>query len=62
FVVLMLLWFKDVLSAWSGGSNILLYSLTGLVGINFLIEFFVVIILTPALVAIAKFAQKRLKA
>ncbi|MBP1587542.1 MAG: ECF transporter S component, partial [Clostridia bacterium] len=47
FVVLMLLWFKDVLSAWSGGSNILLYSLTGLVGINFLIEFFVVIILTP---------------
>lgn len=60
FVVGMLLFFREVLAAWSGGSDVLLYSLTGLVGLNFLIEFFVVIILTPALAAIAKFARKRL--
>jgi uncharacterized membrane protein len=59
FVAGMLLFFRDLLSQWSGGTNVAIYALTGLVGVNFIIEFLVAVVLTPALVAIANFAKKR---
>lgn len=59
FILFMLLFFRPTLSAWAGGSNLLVFAITGLVGVNFLIEFSVAIILTPALMAIARYAGKR---
>ena len=38
FVACMITFFKDVLSAWAGGGNLLAYILTGLVVANFLPE------------------------
>lgn len=61
FLIFMLLFFRSTLSAWAGGSNVLVYAITGLVGINFLIEFSVAIILTPALMAIAHYAGKHIR-
>lgn len=60
FVVGMMIFFRPTLAAWAGGSNILVYTITGLIGINFLIEFTVAIILTPALAAITHYASKRI--
>ncbi len=61
FVIFMLLFFQPVLSAWAGGSNILVYTITGLVGANFLIEFTVAVLLTPALMAIAQYGEKHIR-
>ncbi len=60
FILFMLLFFRPTLSAWAGGSNVLVYTITGLVGVNFLIEFSVAIILTPALMAIKHYAGKHI--
>ena len=38
FIIGMLLFFKDTLAAWAGGSDLLTYIIMGLTGINFLIE------------------------
>ncbi|MBR7078779.1 MAG: ECF transporter S component [Clostridia bacterium] len=59
FVAGMLIFFPGLLKQWSGGTNVAIYTITGLVGVNFLIEFFVAVVLTPALVAITNFAKKR---
>ena len=49
FVCGMALFFMDTLRAWAGGSDVVTYVLFGLAGINFLVEFFINIILTPAI-------------
>ena len=54
FVIGMLLFFRPVLQAWGGGSNVFVYVITGLVGLNFLVEFFVSVALSPAVAAIDK--------
>ena len=60
FIIGMLAFFRPTLSAWAGGSDILVYTLTGLIGVNFLIEFLVAVVLTPALAAIAPYTGKRI--
>ncbi len=60
FVVGMLLFFKPLLQSWAGGSNVMVYVITGLCGINFLIEFLVAVVLSPAVAAIDKYASRRL--
>lgn len=54
FVVCMLVFFPDVLSAWAGGGDILNYVLTGLVVVNFLPELLINIVFSPAGARIAK--------
>ena len=48
FIVCMVSFFSEVLSAWAGGSNILGYVLSGLVLMNFVPEVIINIIFSPA--------------
>ena len=48
FVACMLLWFKPVLSAWAGGTDVITYVLSGLVLCNFLPEMLLNVVFSPA--------------
>ena len=61
FVAGMFLFFKDTLYAWSGGTDIVIYVLTGLAGVNFLVEFIINTVLSPAIVRIVDVAQVKMK-
>ena len=61
FVCGMFLLFKDTLYAWAGGTNVVMYVLFTLAGINFLVEFLINIILSPAIVRIVAVIGKKLK-
>ena len=58
FCIFMFLCFRDVLSAWAGGTDLLTYTLFGLVGVNFLIEFGINILFAPAISRIVKAVSK----
>ena len=58
FIIGMLLFFKDVLSQWSGGSDLLSYIILGLTGVNFLVELGVNMILSPVISRIIKAVKK----
>ena len=60
FVCGMLLFFMDTLYAWAGGTNVASYILIGLAGVNFLVEFLINIILTPAIVRIVEVVKKKM--
>ena len=57
----MVLFFKDTLTAWANGADLVYYIIFGLVGINFLIEFAINVILSPAILSIAKGAKRIMK-
>ena len=59
FVLGMILFFKDTLYAWAGGTDIMMYVLFGLAGINFLVEFLINIFLSPAIVRIVGVVKKK---
>ncbi len=59
FVCGMLLFFKDTLYVWAGGTEVFAYILVGLAGLNFLVEFLINVILTPAIVRIVDVVGKR---
>ncbi len=61
FVCGMLLLFKETLYAWAGGTEIITYILLGLAGVNFLVEFGINIVLSPAIVRIVAVVGKKLK-
>lgn len=61
FVCGMFVFFKDILYQWAGDSNVFIYILVGLAGLNFLVEFIVNIILTPAIVRIVDVITKKKK-
>ena len=48
FVACMLTFFKDVMSIWAGGGDLLAYVLTGLVVANFLPELAINVVFSPA--------------
>ena len=58
FVMCMLTFFKDVLSAWAGGGDLLAYILTGLVVANFLPEMIINVVFSPAGQRIVHVVQK----
>lgn len=58
FVACMLTFFKDVLSAWAAGGDLLTYILTGLVVANFLPELAINVVFSPAGQRIAHVVQK----
>lgn len=60
FIIGLSAFFNSTLVEWAGGANVMLYIITGLVGINFLIEFFINVIVSPAISTIIKVATKRL--
>ena len=59
FVLLMLVFYKDILASWAGGSDMLTYIITGLCGINFLIELIVNLVLAAAVTSLIKYFKKR---
>ena len=61
FVCGMFLLFKDTLYAWADGANVVMYVIFGLAGINFLVEFLINTILSPAIVRITAVIGKRMK-
>ena len=62
FIIGMLVFFKDTLAAWAGGSDLLTYIILGLTGVNFLIELGVNIVLSPIVVKIIDAVNKTNKA
>lgn len=47
FLLAMFTIYRDTLYSWAGGKDILTYTITGLVGVNFLIEFISTVVLSP---------------
>lgn len=60
FVAGMFLFFKDILYVWAGGTEIITYVILGLAGLNFLVEFLINTILSPAIVRIVAVVGKKL--
>lgn len=58
FIACMLTFFKDVLTAWAGGGELLTYILTGLVIANFLPEMVINVVFSPAGQRISHVVQK----
>lgn len=52
FIVMMLIFFRELLASWAGGSDLLTYIIIGLTGVNFLVELGVNIVLSPIAVRI----------
>lgn len=59
FVLGMLIFWMDTLAAWAGGSNVVVYALTGLTGINFLVELAINMILASSITLIIQYASGR---
>lgn len=58
FVLGMMIFFKDTLNAWAGGSDILYYIIFGLTGVNFLVEVGTNIVLCPVVSKIIDAVKK----
>ena len=58
FIIGMMLFFKDTLAAWAGGSDLLTYIIFGLTGVNFLVELGVNMVLSPIIVKIIEAVKK----
>ena len=58
FCIATLTFFKDILVSWAGGTNLMVYVLTGLIGINFIIEFVVNCVFAPVLFRVTRAIKK----
>ncbi len=58
FIIGTCTFFLDLLKSWSGGQGLVVYIFAGLVGVNFLIELIVGIILVPVILQIIKAVKK----
>ena len=58
FIIGMLLFFRETLASWAGGSDLLTYIIMGLTGVNFLVELGVNIVLSPIVVKIIDAVKK----
>lgn len=59
FIVCMLTFFKDVLSAWADGGDLVAYILTGLVLANFVPELVINVVFSPAGQRVMHFVNKK---
>ena len=59
FIVCMLTFFKDVLSAWAGGGDLVVYILTGLVLANFVPELIINVVFSPAGQSVMRVVNKK---
>ena len=57
FVICMLLFFSEVLTAWAGGVSLVSYILTGLILANFVPELLINVAFSPASVRLTKLAE-----
>lgn len=61
FVLGMFVCFYDTLTAWAGGTEVVYYAVVGLVGVNFLIEFAINLLLSPAVLRVITALKKLVK-
>lgn len=54
FTAAMFLFFRDTLNAWAGETDVLTYAITGMVGINFVVEFCIGLLLSPMILAVIR--------
>ena len=59
FVLCMITFFKDVLSAWAEGGDVVAYVLSGLVLCNFIPELIINVLFSPASARISQIVQKK---
>ena len=60
FLLCMLTFFQDILSAWAGGGSLIAYVLSGLVLMNFVPELIINVIFSTAAGRILNYAEKKL--
>lgn len=58
FIITMIVFFRDTLSVWAAGTDIIYYAIFGLTGVNFLIELAVNLLLSSAVVRIVSVIKK----
>jgi uncharacterized membrane protein len=58
FCIGMITVFRETLISWAGGTSLVYFLIVGLIGINFLIEMAVNVVLSPAIVRIIKARRK----
>lgn len=58
FVAAMALFFRETMTEWAGGSDLLYYAVFGLAGVNFLVELCINLILAPIIVRIINARKK----
>ena len=61
FIIGMLLFFRPLLAEWANGQDTLTYIIVGIVGVNFLVEFGVNVVLSPVVVKIIDAVKKTAK-
>ena len=61
FVLGMMIFFKDILKAWAGGSDVLYYIIFVMTGVNFLVEVGTNIVLCPVVAKIMDAVKKQKK-
>lgn len=61
FILGLLLFFRPVLEAWAGGTDIIYYALITLTGVNFLVELGVNLVVNPVIVKVVNIVQKSIK-
>lgn len=54
FTASMFIFFRETLNAWAGDTDVVLYALTGLVGVNFIIEFLLGLLLSPMILSVIR--------
>ena len=58
FVLAMVLFYQPQLQAWAGGTAVATYVVTGLVGVNFLLELGVNLVLSPTITRLIAAGKK----
>ncbi len=59
FIAGMFIFFRSVLETWAQGSNVFLFVISVVVGVNFVLEFTVSVLFAPAVAAAAKVMKRR---
>lgn len=58
FLLGLIIFFKDTLRAWAGGTDVLYYIIFGLTGLNFIIELSINVVLCPVIVRVIQIVKK----
>lgn len=61
FLIGCLLFFMDTITQWAGGTNVGVYMITGLVGVNFLVELAINLVLATVIERIINLGRKQIK-
>ena len=59
FVLGMLIFYTETLSAWAGGQNVMIYIITGLAGWNFVFEFVASAVISPAIATVVRISGNK---